>query len=255
MTGGELAEVRRAAEEAARRGGEVLRQRFLGPRVVALKGAIDLGHRRRPRRRGSRAGFSAGRVRRSSHHRRGDFRGRGARRRTALVRRPPRRDHQLRARRPTLLRLGGGLGWRTSHWRERSTSRSSTSSTRRGRGAGTTVNGEHLSVSRCANLGEALVGTGFPYDVWSEARSSTAPLQRGVGQGAWSAPLRCRRARPRLRGRRSVRRLLRARALSLGRRRGNLAGARGRWTGDQARRGTDRAPRPTDSRHQRPHPR
>ncbi len=173
MTTGEIAEVREAAEEAARRGGAVLRQRFLGPRVVTLKGAINLVTD------ADRAAEEA--VLTFLRH---EF-----------------ADHRIVAEESAAVDAPGveprwyvdPLDGTTNYahgvphfctsvaiWRDDQPLAGAVYQPlldqlySAGRGAGATVNGEQLSVSPCAALGEALVATGFPYDVWTKPE---APLR------------------------------------------------------------------------------
>lgn len=181
MTGGELAEVRRAAEEAARRGGEVLRQRFLGPRVVALKGAINLVTDADRAAEEAVLGFL-----------RAEF-----------------ANHRIIAEETSAAEAPGvGPRWyvdpldgttnyahgvphfcvSVAVWMEDQPLAGAVYQPlldelySASRGAGTTVNGEHLSVSRCANLGEALVGTGFPYDVWTKPEAPLRLFSAALGK-------------------------------------------------------------------------
>jgi myo-inositol-1(or 4)-monophosphatase len=139
MTAAELQDLRKGAEEAARRGGEVLRQRFTGPRVIALKGSIDLAIAPGPRWYIDPLDGTTNYAHGVPHF---------------CVSVAVWLDDQPLAGavyHPLLDDLYSA-----------------------GYQAGAELNGEKIGVSRCASLGEALVATGFPYDIWAKPE---APLR------------------------------------------------------------------------------
>ena len=96
-----------------------------------------------------------------------------------------------------------------------------------GRGEGAWLGEQRLAVSRTEDLGRALLCTGFPVRHPAGSRS-TAPVVQGVPPAvAGGAEVRCRRARPGLRGERAVRRVLGGAAQAVGRGAGDPAGPGG----------------------------
>ena len=97
------------------------------------------------------------------------------------------------------------------------------------KGQGSWMNDRRLRVSGRRDFIEMIFATGVPFasskrlpQTLKETRPPDAPLRR-------CAPLGCRLARPRLCGRRPLRRFLGARHPAMGRRRRVIAGARSRW--------------------------
>ena len=84
------------------------------------------------------------------------------------------------------------------------------------RGVGAWLNGAPLRVSDADAVLNALLCTGFPYDVHETVDEVVGTVRRLRGAGACGAAPRVRRARPLLRGRWSVRRVLGAAAASMG---------------------------------------
>ena len=51
-----------------------------------------------------------------------------------------------------------------------------------GHHAGAELNGEKIGVSRCGVLGEALVATGFPYDIWTKPEAPVRLFTTALGK-------------------------------------------------------------------------
>jgi myo-inositol-1(or 4)-monophosphatase len=184
MTAAEIRELRAGAEEAARRGGDVLRRRFTGPRVVALKGAINLV---------TDADRAAEQV--ILKFLRSEF-----------------SKHTMVAEESTSREpVGVGPQWfidpldgttnyahgvphfcvSVAVWWGGEPAAGAVYHPllddlySAARGAGTTLNRERVGVSRCRKVGEALLATGFPYDVWTRPkpplRLFTAALTKARG--------------------------------------------------------------------------
>ena len=84
------------------------------------------------------------------------------------------------------------------------------------KGRGAFLNDKRLRVSKRNRMAEALIGTGFPFRPGDDFRRLPEGVQARDGELCRPAPARRRRARPLLRGRRLVRRLLRERPQALG---------------------------------------
>jgi myo-inositol-1(or 4)-monophosphatase len=167
MSSSGIGELRAAAEFAARRGGEILRRRFEETRTVDLKGQIDLVTD------ADRAAEQA-----ILEFLRSEF-----------------PDHGIVAEETAAKEVtGDGARWyidpldgttnythRVPHfcasvavWDESGPLAGAVYQPllddlyAAGRGLGATCNGEPLRVSAPAPLGQALIGTGFPYDIWTK---------------------------------------------------------------------------------------
>jgi myo-inositol-1(or 4)-monophosphatase len=168
-----IPELRFAAEAAARRGGEVLRRRFEETRTIELKGQIDL-------------------VTDADH---------AAERAILELLRAEFPDHGVVAEETAAHEVSGsGPRWyvdpldgttnyahRVPHfcvsvavWNEEGPMAAAVYQPllddlySAGRGAGATCNGESMRVSAQPRLAEALIATGFPYDIWTKP---DAPLR------------------------------------------------------------------------------
>ncbi len=170
-----IAELRDAAERAARRGGEVLRRRFEETRTIDMKGQIDLV---------TDADHAAERA--ILELVRGEFPNHAV-----VAEETAAQDVSGSGPRWYIDPLDGGTtnyAHRVPHfctsvaiWDEEGPLAAAASINpllddlySAGRGAGATVDGEPLRVSNQPRLAEGLIGTGFPYDVWSKPE---APLR------------------------------------------------------------------------------
>ena len=99
------------------------------------------------------------------------------------------------------------------------------------RGAGATLNGKPMQVSKTSTLQESLIATGFPSH--KRHRSPECPLLPGVHTPfAWCPPRRFSRAGPRVRCRRKAGRLLGVQPKPLGHLGWLPSCGRSRWLGD-----------------------
>ena len=122
-------------------------------------------------------------------------------------------------------------------------------------GHGATRNGEPIRVSDIARVEDALLVTGFPYDVREHPERSLPHFAAFLDPRAGGAARRLGGAQPLLPRLRALRRVLGGAALAVGRGGRHAAGARGRRDGDRLRRRRGAARRPPDPRQQRADPR
>ena len=104
------------------------------------------------------------------------------------------------------------------------------------RGRGAFLNDHRMRVSRRQHLRDCLIGTGFPFRDGSDLDTYLAMMRAMMPQTAGLRRPGSRRARPRLRRRRVLRRILGGRAQCLGRGGGQPADPRGRRPGRRPRR-------------------
>ena len=150
--------------------------------------------------------------------------------------RSARRHDQLRARAAAVLGVARVSSATARRSTGRYTTRCVTNCSRRSEGEGAFLNGERLHVSEPTRSSTRCCAPGFPYDVHRRIRRAGRAVRGVSGQGAGGSAARLGRARPVLRRRGPLRRLLGGVAQAVGHLRGRpdrrgSRGTRDGWDG------------------------